>query len=605
MTKFPCQVSPNKRESIKSYLLRLAEANFYPSPLWLNNLQGFPEYLDQIIGFGLYGRLPSWLSVNKNYAHMPNGLSDYFVQADKTRFCPQCVKESGIWRLEWEHAFYSACHYHHIKILDSCASCRKNISWKRGRLSYCQCGADLTTVTSVPAEAIEVAFCHLIAVSINCDGGDSIVHLEANNLPINLYGISASSLASLIYVSGAHARDDKKQWSPKLCKISKLQEASVLVKSAATLFVNWPANFHAFLRRYGEFDTPDACNHKPPLAFKRFSKSILSNFGGDLGFVQTAYREFIRDHWLGVLSHRQHWATDEDRDNQRFISGIVSARILGISNNQIKKLLDKKILCGYFRTTKGGRIFTYVERSSLTGAESYLGDSLYRNNIVQMLGISDKRINELITAGLLITHSKNSHSQNITFSRSEVTAMVKKLSSHIRELGQEERTISAQTILRARLNSNGEFSMFVQAVLDGKLSVVGLDGKYKGLSALIFSLYDFIVWQKAVRIRPKDRLTVIQIADVLEVKEEVVYHLLRSGLLPSKITTLWGRRQYEVQREDMLLFQQKYISGVTLASNWSTSANAVLQILRARDISPIAGPTVDGCRQYFFRRSDV
>jgi len=79
----------------------------------------------------------------------------------------------------------------------------------------------------------------------------------------------------------------------------------------------------------------------------------------------------------------------------------------------------------------------------------------------------------------------------------------------------------------------------------------------------------------------------------------VAYHLVQRQLLAS---TIRNQTQRWISTEAVAEFEQQYVALSTLAQEARTSPKALLAKLT---VQPITGPTVDGCRQYFYRRADL
>jgi len=82
-------------------------------------------------------------------------------------------------------------------------------------------------------------------------------------------------------------------------------------------------------------------------------------------------------------------------------------------------------------------------------------------------------------------------------------------------------------------------------------------------------------------------------------KQQVVYDLVRQGLLTTIQDDLPGRRVTQVSLED---FQANYVSLVEYARSLNRAPRWLLQTLSVR---PVTGLMIDGSRQYFFRWSDL
>ena len=94
-------------------------------------------------------------------------------------------------------------------------------------------------------------------------------------------------------------------------------------------------------------------------------------------------------------------------------------------------------------------------------------------------------------------------------------------------------------------------------------------------------------------------LSVDEAAQWLGVKQQVAYDLVKQGLLATTKDELPGRRVPQASLED---FKATYISLAEYAGSLNRAPRWLLQTLSVR---PVTGPTIDGSRQYFFRRSDL
>lgn len=95
----------------------------------------------------------------------------------------------------------------------------------------------------------------------------------------------------------------------------------------------------------------------------------------------------------------------------------------------------------------------------------------------------------------------------------------------------------------------------------------------------------------------------LQVAEKLSIKPEVIYHLINVGLLKCEEVTIDGRRQRIVSNEAMLAFSRNFLALRIIADRWGVSPRHALKMLTDCGISPATGPTLDGCRQYFFARN--
>ena len=106
------------------------------------------------------------------------------------------------------------------------------------------------------------------------------------------------------------------------------------------------------------------------------------------------------------------------------------------------------------------------------------------------------------------------------------------------------------------------------------------------------------LWQK----RNCPGISLQALAVRLGVKQEVVYHLANAKLIP---TISRGRLGLFVDLASVDSFESKYVWARDVAKAKNTSSRNVIAVLRASGVSAVAGPDIDGCRQYLFLRNDI
>jgi len=110
------------------------------------------------------------------------------------------------------------------------------------------------------------------------------------------------------------------------------------------------------------------------------------------------------------------------------------------------------------------------------------------------------------------------------------------------------------------------------------------------------------VWLHEQRANDEDLCTCTEAAKKLGLKPEVLYALVRNKLMVVTTVPQRGRTVALISCASLEKFRQSFVSLKELACQAQTSPKALLGRL---DVRPVAGPTVDGNRQYFYRRADL
>lgn len=94
-------------------------------------------------------------------------------------------------------------------------------------------------------------------------------------------------------------------------------------------------------------------------------------------------------------------------------------------------------------------------------------------------------------------------------------------------------------------------------------------------------------------------ISIPETSKLLEVKQEVAYHLVNIGLLDSIDK---GRAGRFVKKKSIDEFRAKYVWARDLAREQETSSRKVKTELKSVMVEPISGPSVDGGRQLLYAR---
>lgn len=147
--------------------------------------------------------------------------------------------------------------------------------------------------------------------------------------------------------------------------------------------------------------------------------------------------------------------------------------------------------------------------------------------------------------------------------------------------------------------SDVEGVALVRALQGGTLTAVGSATAEASLGMVMLNRLAALDWLSQYRASRVAHLSVPQAAIALGLKQQVVYELVARKLLPTECGK-HGERL--VTTHALAGFMSTYVSLGVLSKRCGTSPRA---LLRKLSVLPVCGPTVDGARQYFYRRQDV
>ncbi|HEH9401814.1 TPA: TniQ family protein [Aeromonas sobria] len=89
-----------------------------------------------------------------------------FIRTSEIPCCPDCLRELAYVRQGWHFKPYIACHRHGGRLIDCCPACGESLNYLTSEsINHCQCGFDLRTASTVPAQPDEM---QLSALAYGC-----------------------------------------------------------------------------------------------------------------------------------------------------------------------------------------------------------------------------------------------------------------------------------------------------------------------------------------------------------------------------------------------------------------------------------------------------
>ena len=148
--------------------------------------------------------------------------------------------------------------------------------------------------------------------------------------------------------------------------------------------------------------------------------------------------------------------------------------------------------------------------------------------------------------------------------------------------------------------SDEEFLDLVERLITGGLSPGSDVGGAVPIGSVKLTRSAVESWRERFQRESHRPYSVDGAAKLLGIKQQVAYHLVRTGLLGSVPSR--DNRSVQVRPSDLQSFMNQYVSLVSLAKERAT----VSKVLRAQlPCIPVTGPDIDGGRQYFYRRADL
>jgi hypothetical protein len=294
------------------------------------------------------------------------------------------------------------------------------------------------------------------------------------------------------------------------------------------------------------------------------------------------------------------------RLNGKYVSRREAKRLLKVGVQGIDGLIAAGRLKAIVRHREGGRLIL-IERECLQEFKRELEQALYLKQTEKALGVSRKRVMELVTAGLLspLRGPSVDGCGDWKFSKWEVAGLLAGAERRVRVAKSVVgNSVSFLMAFRKLARVNIGMAQFLRSILDGEIVPCGKAAK-PGLAALLFSkaqVSDYACRQR--RKQMGETYSALEAAKLLGVPRDVVYFLARKGVLLSRSKA--GERYPDllIGKDGLEAFNSAYVLPAKVAKQLGTVSGQLTRLLTAQGIQPISGPRVDGGRQYVFRKSD-
>lgn len=580
----PVRPSPIEGESAIGFLIRVAAANGYEQP---RHLQRAVRTLDRLCDAlrmpvngltPLVGPFPSYWGG----AELRTGLAAADYNHHLMRWCPLCLEESDHLRGQWFLKLCTVCTRHSAYLHDHCPSCGQPQRLERPSVSTCYCGNHLMAARITPASTPVTRLTQAIE--------DAIAGLAPTE---GLPPLKASEWVRLAKYLGQFSESSQPKRPGQVANLHLLEVATTLMHGLSHLLDDWPTNFQAVLASIHRTQqaTPSLRRAFSPIYRVLYVELNAPCFQ----FLRDAFETYLHENWWGLVCKRNRSLRPETVENHPRLTFKDAARQAGTSPAMVRHLAQGELIASMESPLPSGRRTRSIHQREVERLALIAQGMLTLADVAELLQLPERRIRELVSAGIVIPSVSKSSTGSAAwgFSRESVCS----LSAVVGKVSPGAVAVAIKRILRTwRLRSN-EFVALVHAVMSGQLR--STNSTPIPFGAICLAKEEAREWLRSFRLHGDSWLSVDEAARILELKQQVAYELVAKGLLPSVRTTSSVR---QISASDLRTFQGNYVSLAELARVRQCSPRS---LLAATNAVPVSGPSVDGARQYFFRRIDL
>lgn len=588
---------PSRMEGPQGYLMRLAEANY----LRLNDIRQMGgryemSWLEKQMLLprdGLYPQLIEHINrVSTLWTSTPRIWNTRYP-----RFCPKCLTEHGVWHASWEIMFHDACSRHQTWLVDKCSSCHQAIQWSREFVFRCQCGADLRNEKASEAPQSVVGIARVLEASLT--GGPDI------ECPEPLAGLALEQIQRLVRYLGGYMDAAKGPKPLKLKNAGQLDVSWPVVTLAAEIIAHWPALYHqCWSQMHDEKVTEKTgLNGTFKQAYYHLYKGLKE---AQFEPVRKEFELWLSEHWKGGVSLRNRRLSELLIDRVQWIPAKIAAEKLKTSLKRVKDLIKEGHIDGQRSISTTGRTFFMVRRDQLDAIDDHLINQMTLTEAMSALGLGKVRMRRVVRV-LLPGARRMSNAPSLPWCvpRDQVEAILD-LGRHAEVVHiPEENQVSMGHALRYWSWNAEDVLNLVEAVKRGVLSIEGQLSDTRGVSGWLFSEGKLKSWRARHQDANSFWLSIPKLAKLLGIKQQMAYWLIAHNIIPTvRQDAKSGRAQAMVRKEEVAIFQQKYVFATEIARVLETSPNHAIKLLAKGGIKTVYGYGDSDSPQKLFRRCE-
>lgn len=512
----------------------------------------------------------------------------------RCRCCPQCLQEAQYWRVGWEHIFFDVCPIHGAWLIDRCDNCGTPMNWRRHDLLKCDCGHHFAGSKTSEAPVSNVL--------LSNDLMNKFVDQHAAcNLP-PLQGLRFEQSTRLIRLLGSYGQTQRYRLPQKIQNVGAMDVSWQVTSTASEIMSQWPQRFEHML--HGMLDQsagsagqrfPSRFGYMYALLFKRFAEVEFAP-------LRDAFEDFVAEHWHGPLAKRHKRLSQAMLARATWIPANHAKRHLQVSASRLAELVQLGVLVGEVRLSALGRRFLVLRRDSVQALSPALDDEVDLSAASEMLGLTRARLRTVLPQLFPNARKIEGNAERWAISRNEVNELL--LTCDVPAIAEiDDGMVSMDHVLQFWCCSTTEIATLLVNLRDKLLQPSGLRGKGKGLSRLVFLEAQVRQLIDATRANRQDKWSIPEVADMLCIKQEVAYFLIRNGLLLA-IPEFVGRREAAMVNRDALeAFRARYVFARDLAKLQNTSPRGLQSRLAEIDIHPVVSPISGMCRQIVYEKT--
>ncbi|AZU57579.1 hypothetical protein CFM90_16100 [Ralstonia solanacearum] len=385
---------PRDDEDLLGFLCRTAQLNALTSAELLKAFRCAPmEDVDSWTKGG--GRPAAWGDQSaelRNPGTRPARAWNYRSR----KFCPSCLGDAPYWRASWSLMLVTCCTRHSSWLQDCCGTCGASLYIDAmGHFHCTNCGAPLAGVNPESEDVSKGA----LWVSRQLALRISRQRANTNHVTAHLTLPDFHEVALRIGIRSDTA-DRKKPL--RLRDAGTLAVAKPIADGAGNALMAWPNGFYCLLDTIRE-QRAYAIDWRIRNAMGPIYQDIYRHLDDSrFDFIRHAFEGYVHDRWEAPLARRNRNLGPQIVREHRWVPVLDAARKIGVDPSLLRRMGVHHEIPTRELVTDSGRLARVINLSAAMDSADRLRCAMTLEQAANQLGISDKRVRQLLTAGLLV-----------------------------------------------------------------------------------------------------------------------------------------------------------------------------------------------------------
>ncbi len=568
MLNLAVRVKPYADESFVGYMGRLANANALPHAYFQSQFFLLSEN-DQLEFLSKVSAPTVWKEMVRD---LTNPRSNHDPMCYRTpKHCPQCLRDNGYWKQSWMYKLYNACAVHGVQLVDRCPSCHVLHNFSAFSHQDCEhCGNDYVVSAALKkAGAIDIWFAKLVE--------NRVWHskpINSNlvcNLPIQDFHDVFFTLGQVVSTESNGKR---------LVGVVRYTQDMVLIsQAAATIAFDWPWSFHDYLNNIysnrGRQWTAKTCFHR--------IRHVLYNRLKDerFEFLRAEFEHYLAENWKGPIDLKSTSMSFDTIEKHLWKPIATVAKMLCLKVSRIESFMRQGKIASTSIRYECGKVSTVLNVDDVQAIAAEQATAQTLTDVSKRLGISERRVRELINSDLLPVLTEKREGENSWWL--DCDAFLGTIKVSVRDKP-EGRLLTIRSLLKNWLKEERGLAGFIRSVIDGSISVYTIYGPSR-FSDLVVRECDFkqLLGSQKGHATVKEFCNYQEVATLLNIPRSHVHCMIRG----ETIVTRSGTSQYpKVPVKELNDFHLKFISTNELSKVCGTRVFDLIKALASHGLEP-------------------